>query len=172
MEGVLGAAAADNVEPAPNPDSLLRMEEIPVGTLVAPAPAYRESMGTGEGAAILAGILRGSGRLYYAAADASFWVPLRLVRPIPPEALPDDCLERFLSRLLLSLDAEECLVERHPDGLGLAIEIPRLDRAMVGELEGRLKDRLRALEIVPASMHALTLKLDLVSLPRAAGAGR
>lgn len=148
------------------------MEEIPVGTLVAPAPAYREAMGTGEGAAILAGVLRGSGRLYYATTDSSFWVPLRLVRPIPPEALPDDCLERFLSRILLSLEAEECVVERQPDGLGLAIELTRLTRAMAEELESRLGDRLRDLEIVPASMRALTLKLDLVSLPQAAGAGR
>ena len=148
------------------------MEEIPVGSLVAPAPAYRESMGTGEGAAILAGMLRGSGRLYYAATDSSFWVPLRLIRPIPPEALPEECLERFLSHLLLSLEAEECLFERQPDGLGLAIEIPRLARAMIEELEGRLGERLRDLDILPASMRALTLKLDLVSLPRAAGAGK
>jgi hypothetical protein len=148
------------------------MEEIPVGSLVAPAPAYRAAMGTGEGAAILAGILRGSGRLYYPATDASFWVPLRLVRPIPPEALPDDSLERFLSRLLLSLEAEECVVERQPDGLGLAVEVPRLGRATLEELEAWLGDRLRDLEILPASMRALTLKLDLVSLPRAAGAGR
>ncbi len=148
------------------------MEEIPVGSLVAPAPAYRESMGTGEGAAILAAILRGSGRLYYPEVDSSFWVPLRLVRPIPPEALPEDCLERFLSKLLLSLEAEECVVERQPDGLGLAIEIASLPRAAVEELERWLGGRLRDLEIVPASMRALTLKLDLVSLPLAAGAGR
>jgi hypothetical protein len=148
------------------------MEEIPVGTLVAPAPAYREAMGTGEGAAILAGILRGSGRLYYPEVDSSFWVPLRLVRPVPPEALPADCLERFLSRLLLSLEAEECVVERQPDGLGLAIELGRLSREMTEEIEGSLGDRLRGLEIVPASMRALTLKLDLVSLPQAAGAGK
>jgi hypothetical protein len=148
------------------------MEEIPVGTLVAPAPSYREAMGTGEGAAILAAILRGSGRLYYAATDASYWVPLRLVRPIPPEALPEECLERFLSRLLLSVGAEECLVERQPDGLGLAVEIPRLGRPMQADLEGWLGARLKDIEIVPASMRALTLKLDLVSLPPAAGAGR
>ncbi len=148
------------------------MEELPVGSLVAPAPQYREAMGTGEGAAILAGILRGTGRLYYAETDSSFWVPLRLVRPIPPEALPENCLERFLSRLLLSLEAEDCVVERQADGLGLAIEVSRLTRAMTEELETWLGDRLRDIEIVPASMRALTLKLDLVSLPQAKGAGR
>jgi hypothetical protein len=149
------------------------MEEIPVGSLVAPAPAYRDAMGTGEGAAILAAILRGNARIYYASTDCSFWVPLRLVRPIPPEALPEDCLERFLSRLLASLGAEECLIERLEDnGLGLAIEVPRLTRAMTEELEASLGGRLRDVEILPASMHALTVKLDLVSLPPAAGAGR
>jgi len=148
------------------------VDEIPVGSLVAPAPAYRAAMGTGEGAAILAGILRGSGRLYYAADDASFWVPLRLVRTIPPEALPEECLERFLSRLLLSLEAEECVVEQQPDGLGLALVLGRLTRPMVAELEAWLGGRLRELEIVPASMRAITLKLDLVSLPKAIGAGR
>ena len=148
------------------------MEELPVGTLVAPAPSYRTAMGTGEGAALLAGVLRGSGRLYYAPADTAFWVPLRLVRPIPEEALPEDCLERFLSRLLLSLEAEECVVERQPEGLGLSIDVPRFSRAMALELEAWLGARLRELEIVPASMRLLTLKLDLVSLPPAAGAGR
>lgn len=160
------------MKPDPKPDTLLPMEEIPVGSLVAPAPPYRESMGTGEGAAILAGIVRGSARLYYPATDASFWVPLRLVHPIPPAALPEECLERFLSRLLFLLDAEECLVERQEGGLGLAIEIPLLTRAMTEELEGWLGGRLRDLEILPASMRALTLKLDLVSLPQAIGTGR
>ncbi len=148
------------------------MDEIPVGSLVAPAPSYRAAMGTGEGAAILAGILRGSGRLYYAADDASFWVPLRLVRTIPPEAVPEECLERFLSRLLLSLEAEECVVERQPDGLGLAVTLGRLTRPMVKDLEARLGGRLREIEVVPGSMRTLTLKLDLVSLPKAVGAGR
>jgi hypothetical protein len=148
------------------------MEEIPVGSLVAPAPSYRAAMGTGEGAAILAAMLRGNVRLYYPATDTSFWVPLRLVRPIPPEALPDECLESFLSRLLLSLEAEECTVERHEGGLGLAIEVPRLTRARAADLEAGLGDRLRDLEIVPASMRTFTLKLELASLPPAAGTGR
>lgn len=147
------------------------MEEIPVGSLVAPAPSYRAAMGTGEGAAILAAILRGSGRLYYPANDATFWVPLRLVRPIPPEALPENCLERFLSGLLLSLEAEECVAERLEEGLGLAIEVARLTNERIAEMEAGLGTRLRDLEIVPASMRAVTLKLELVSLPPAAGAG-
>ncbi|MCK6462056.1 MAG: hypothetical protein L6Q95_19410 [Planctomycetes bacterium] len=148
------------------------MDEIPVGSLVAPAPSYRAAMGTGEGAAILMAILRGSGRLYYPATDASFWVPLRLVREIPPGALPDDCLETFLSRLLLSLEAEECVAERVAKGLGLAIEIPRVTRAMWEELKRKLGEGLQDIEIVPASMRAVTLKLEIGSLPPAAGAGR
>ncbi|HEX5137781.1 MAG TPA: hypothetical protein VFY93_12460 [Planctomycetota bacterium] len=148
------------------------MEEIAVGSLVAPAPSYRSAMGTGEGAAILMAILRGSGRLYYPATDSSFWVPLRLVREIPPEALPEECLETFLSRLFLSLAAEECVAERIPAGLGLSIEMARLTRAAEAELEGRLGDRLIDLEIVPASMRSITLRLELGSLPPAAGAGR
>jgi hypothetical protein len=148
------------------------MDEIPVGSLVAPAPSYRAAMGTGEGAAILMAILRGSGRLYYPATDGSFWVPLRLVREIPPGALPDDCLETFLSRLLLSLGAEECVAERVAKGLGLAIEIPRVTRAMAEELKRKLGEGLKDIEIVPASMRAVTLKLEIGSLPPAAGAGR
>jgi hypothetical protein len=117
-------------------------------------------------------ILRGSGRLYYPATDASFWVPLRLVREIPPEAVPEECLETFLSKLFLSLGAEECIAERLPDGFGLSIEMARLTRAAATELEARLGDRLRELEVAPASMRSITLKLELGSLPPAAGAGR
>jgi hypothetical protein len=129
-------------------------------------------MDTGEGAAILFAILRGSGRLYYPATDASFWVPLRLVRPIPPEALPEECLERFLSRLILLLEGEECVIERQEQSLGLAIGVPELARSRLRELEAWLGERLIDLSIVPASMHCLTLKLELGSLPPAAGAGR
>jgi hypothetical protein len=148
------------------------MEEIPVGALVAPAPSYREAMGTGEGAAILMEILRGSGRLYYPATDATFWVPLRLVREIPAEALPEATLERFLSSLLLSVEAEGCVAERMEGGLGLAIEVERLTHDAIRGIAANLAGKLKALEIVPASMRAVTLKLDLVSLPPAAGTGR
>jgi hypothetical protein len=127
-------------------------------------------MGTGEGAALLAGVQRGTGRLYYAATDRSFWVPLRLVRPIPPDVLPNDCLERFLSGILLFLDAEECIVERQDEGaIGLAVEAPRLTQETIDELRRRLGERLKALEVVPASMRLLSVRLDLVSLPAAAG---
>jgi len=149
------------------------MDDTPVGSLVAPAPSYRETMDTGEAAAVLMGVMRGNGRLYYAATDQTFWVPMRLVRPIPASVLPDDCLEQVLSRLLSSVDAEECTVERlGPDSLGLAIEIPRLTRGALRDLENWLGDRLREMEIVPASMRAVTLRLELASLPAAAGAGR
>jgi hypothetical protein len=129
-------------------------------------------MGTGEGAAILMAILRGSGRLYYPATDASFWVPLRLVREVPPDALPADSLESFLSGLLLSLGAEECVAERTAGGMGLSIEVAGVTRATATRLERELGERLRDIEIVPASMRSVTLKLELGSLPPAAGAGR
>lgn len=149
------------------------MEDIPVGSLVAPAPSYRETMDTGEAAAVLMGVMRGTGRLYYAATDRTFWVPMRLVRPIPAPVLPDDCLERVLSHLLSSLGAEECTVERlGPGSLGLAVEIPRLTRGVLRDMEGWLGSRLKDVEIVPASMRAITLRLELASLPEAAGAGR
>jgi len=149
------------------------MDDIPVGSLVAPAPSYRETMDTGEAAAVLMGVMRGNGRLYYAATDRTFWVPMRLVRPIPTDALPDGCLELVLSRLLCSLDAEECTVERlGPDRLGLAIEVPGLTRAALRETEEWLGSRLTDIEVLPASMRAVTLKLELASLPAAAGAGR
>jgi hypothetical protein len=117
-------------------------------------------------------ILRGSGRLYYPATDASFWVPLRLVREIPPDALPADSLESFLSGLLLSLGAEECVAERTAGGMGLSIEVAGVTRATAARLERELGERLRDIEIVPASMRSVTLKLELGSLPPAAGAGR
>jgi hypothetical protein len=147
------------------------VEELRAGDLVAPSPDYRASMGTGEGAAVLMGVLRGSARLYYPATDQSYWVPLRLVRPIPPEVLPPECLERYLADLLHFLDADECVVERLSSGtLGLSIEVPRLTRAQLDQLGGR--PGLRDLEVTPASMRGLTLKLDLGSLPAAAGGGR
>jgi hypothetical protein len=151
----------------------LLVQEIRIGDLVAPSPEYRASMGTGEGAAILMGVLRGSGRLYYPATDQSYWVPLRLVRPIPPEVLPPDCLERFLADLLLFLDADECVVERlGPDSMGLSVDVPRITRGQLDQLAARLARNLRDLEIAPASMRDLTLKLELGGLPAAAGGGR
>ena len=149
------------------------MDDIPIGSLVAPAPSYRETMDTGEAAAVLMGMMRGNGRLYYAATDRTFWVPMRLVRSIPASVLPEDCLERLLSRLLFFLEADECGVERlGPGSLGLAVETPRLTHDMLRQLEQWLGDRLREFEVLPASMRALTLKLELASLPAAAGAGR
>ena len=149
------------------------METPPVGSLVVPSPSYRETMETGEGAAVLLAILRGSGKLYYAGTDKTFWVPMRQVRPIPPEVLPPECLERFLSDLLLFLDAEACTVEEvGQDAMQLAIEVPAITRNRLEELIAKLASRLEDFELEPRSMRAVLFEMSLVSLPRAAGAGR
>ena len=59
-----------------------------VGSLVVPAPIYRESMETGEGAAILLEVRRSSGHLYYPGTDREYWVPTRQIGAIPAEAVP------------------------------------------------------------------------------------
>jgi hypothetical protein len=148
------------------------MDVPPVGSLVVPAPTYRDTMGTGEGAAVLMGLRRGSANLYYAASDRAYWVPTGKIRPIPPEAVPDDCRERLLSDLLLFLEADECVIDAaDSDGMVLSIEAPAQSRERLRELESMLGERLADFEIAPGSMRALNLHLDLVSLPAASGAG-
>ncbi|MHC4550018.1 MAG: hypothetical protein ACYTEZ_14700 [Planctomycetota bacterium] len=145
----------------------------PVGSLVVPSPTYRATMGTGEGAAVLLAVLRGNGKLYYASTDRTYWVPLRQVRPLPDGVLLAESLEAFLSRLLLFLETEECRVDEvEAETMRLALEIPALSRKRLQELGDRLGDRLADFTLEPRSMHALLLDLKLVSLPRAAGAGR
>ena len=145
---------------------------IPVGSLVAPSPAFRKAMGTGEGAAVLLSLRRGTGHLYYPGVDREFWVPLRDVRPIPPEVVPQASLERLLSDMLRALDADECLIEEvGENALTLLVEVDTLSGEQLDGLRASLGPRLRHHAVEPRSMRALHLRLELVSLPAHAGAG-
>ena len=147
--------------------------DIPVGSLVVPAPAYRDAMKTGEGGALLLAVKRGSGHLYYPGSDRSFWVPMRHVREIPEEALPEDCLERLLSSLILSFDADEVTIrEAGGNGMRLAIGHPGSTRDHLRRMEEFLGPRLQSYALEPGSMRVVTLVLELVSLPEPAGGGR
>jgi len=148
------------------------MQVPPVGSLVVPAPTYRETMGTGEGAAVLLALRRGSAHLYYPGQDCSHWVPTRHIRPIPADAVPADSLERFLHELLRFLEADECRVEEvGQDAMKLAVEGPGLNRARLAELERELGPRLADFAFEPRNMHAVLVRLDLVSLPASADTG-
>ena len=148
------------------------MKTPPVGSLVVPSPRYRETMGTGEAAAILMSLRRGSGNLYYAVSDQAYWVPLRQVRSIPADAVPEDCLEAVLSELLLFVRAEDCQIhEREGDSMYLTVESPGVSRDHLEELERGLGDRLDDFAIEPASMRALALHFHLIGLPDASSAG-
>ncbi len=148
------------------------MDSPPVGSLVVPSPDYRQSMRTGEGAAILLALRRGSGNLYYPGTDRRYWVPMRDVRPIPPEAVPEASLERLLSGLFLSLDAEECVIHGAGQGsLEVTVDHPGLTRDGLRALEARLGSRLADFACEPGSMRVATLRLSLVSLPAAADTG-
>ena len=149
------------------------MPRPPVGSLVAPSPAYRASMETGEGAALLLAILRGNARLYYPATDRAFWVPMRKVAPIPPDVVPEESLERLLSALLLFLETIECSVARYEDdAMELEISIPVLSSSWLEEVQAMLGERLADWVVDPGTMRNLMLKLALVSLPKPLGAGR
>ncbi len=148
------------------------MEAPPVGSLVVPSPDFRSAMRTGEGAAILLALKRGSGNLYYPGTDRRYWVPMRDVRPIPPEAVSEASLERLLSDLLLSLEAEECVIHaKGPASLDVAVDHPGLSRDALHALEQRLGARLADYAYEPGSMRVATLRLSLVSLPAAADTG-
>jgi len=148
------------------------MDTPAVGALVVPAPRYRDSLGLGEGAAILMALRRGSGQLYYAQGDRSYWIPIRSVRAIPSEAVPAGCRERFLHELLVFLAAEEAALEnRDGDRPTLCIETAGISRAQLTDLAARLGPRLVDYRVVPGSMRAVVLELDLTALPDAAGAG-
>jgi hypothetical protein len=130
-------------------------------------------MKTGEGAAILLALRRGSGNLYYPGTDRSFWVPMADVRAIPREAVPEGSLEALLSGLLLFLDAEECVIDEGGAGaMRLTIDHAGSTRAQLRELETTLGARLEDYAYEPASMRCARLRLSLVSLPTAAGDGR
>ena len=148
------------------------MDVPPVGSLVVPAPGFRETMGTGEGAAILLALRRGSAHLYYPGTDASYWVPTRNIRRIPRDAVAEQSLERFLTDLLLFLEADECRIDdAGDDTMKLAIESPGLTRARLRELEGDLGERLDDFAFEPRNMHAVLIRLRLVSLPASADTG-
>ncbi|MGQ0614084.1 MAG: hypothetical protein ACT4PV_10135 [Planctomycetaceae bacterium] len=148
------------------------MDSPAIGSLVVPSPSYRAAMGTGEGAALLLALRRGSGYLQYVSTDRAYWVPLRDVRRVPAEAVPASSLEHRLSSLLLSLNAEEVTLEdASPGAMRLAVDIPATSREALRDLEASLGGMLRGLAIEPGGRHALTLKLDLVSLPAPAGEG-
>jgi hypothetical protein len=147
--------------------------ELRVGSLVVPSPAFRSAMGTGEGAAVLLSLRRGNGHLFYTATDRAYWVPMRDVRGIPPEAVPEDCFERLLSDLVLSLEADECAVEtRDEEGVRLVLEIPGLTRPGLHRLIEWLGPRLRDYAFEAGSMRAMVLRVLLADLPASAGEGR
>lgn len=148
------------------------MEAPPVGSLVVPSPRYRETMGTGEGAAVLLAVRRGSGRLFYAGQDTSYWVPTNEVRAIPREAVPDDSLEALLTDLLLFVGAEECSVEAYADNaMELAVETAQLTRTQLAELETRFAKQVRSVDFAPRNMSRILLRINLLSLPGPAGTG-
>jgi hypothetical protein len=128
-------------------------------------------MGTGEGAALLTALKRGSAHLYYCGSDRGYWVTTSKVRRIPLTAVPDDCLERLLAELLLFLEAEGCVVEEIGQGsMKLAVEAPAASKERLHELEFRLASRLADFSIEPGSMRAVVLHMELVDLPMAADA--
>ncbi|MHC4959175.1 MAG: hypothetical protein ACYTGN_12470 [Planctomycetota bacterium] len=148
------------------------MQPPPVGSLVVPSPRYRETLATGEGAALLVGLRRGSGQLFYADADKGYWVPTSELRAIPAEAVPDGCLERFLSDVLLFLRAEECAVDAYaPGSMELAVEAPDLDAERHATLQERWGDHLERLDFAPRNMSRILLRLRLSRLPAPAAAG-
>ena len=149
------------------------MDNPPVGSLVVPSPRYRETMGTGEGAALLLGLRRGSGQLFYFGKDAAYWVPMNDVRAIPRIAVPRHCLEGLLSDVLLLVGAEACQVEQFSTEerrMELSVEAPELEQDRRRRLEWRLRGRLDSLDVAPRNMSRITVRLRLVHLPAPAPA--
>ena len=148
------------------------METPPVGSLVVPSPKFRETMGTGEGAALLLALRHGSGRLFYAAADTGYWIPMNEVRAIPREAVPDGCLETLLTDLLLFVGAEECSIDAYTgDSMELAVETAQLTRAQLAELETRFAEQVQSVDFAPRNMSRILLRINLLFLPGPAGTG-
>ena len=144
----------------------------PVGSLVVPSPEYRETMGTGEGAAVLLALRRGSGKLFYAAIDQTYWVPMNSVRAIPAEAVPEESLERLLTDLLLFLETEECDIEAYDrQSMELAVEAPALSREGLQTLESRWSKQVQNVDFAPRNMSRIKLLIRLGFLPDAASTG-
>jgi len=146
-----------------------RMDASDIGSLAVPAPLYRETMGTGEGAGVLLALRRGSAHLFYPGTDRGYWVPTRQVKTIPLDAVPAESLEGFLARILRFLRAEECVVIDF-DGRTITMEItyPGMDRAKLLELLELLGERLEDYAIRPGSMQVALLELRLRGLPEPA----
>ena len=143
-----------------------------IGSLVVASPKYRDTMGTGEGAAILLALRRGSGKLFYPDRDRTFWVPTNEVRAIPAAAVPEDSLERLLSDLLLFLNAEESNLEAYEgDRATIAIETAELTGRKLRELRWLYRGRIVEVDFSPRNMSRITLMIRLAHLPAPAGAG-
>ena len=137
-----------------------------VGSLVVPAPTYRTQMSTGDGAAVLLGVRRSSGHIFYPGTDREFWVPTRQIGEIPAEAVPPGSQEHFFSRLLVFLEAEECTLLEYDGGTAeLEITYPGISRNGLIELVSMLGDTLIDYTIKPGSMQVALLELRLANLP-------
>ncbi len=145
------------------------MDGSDIGSLAVPSPNYREQMEISEAAGVLLALRRGSAHLFYPGADQNYWVPTRHVATIPPAAVPEGCLENFLSRVLKFLRAEECAVIEF-DGTSATLEItyPGIDRAGFLSFLEFLGPRLANYVIEPGSMQVAQLQLQLCQLPPAA----
>ena len=144
----------------------LALDASDIGSLAVPSPQYRETMETGEGAGVLLALRRGSAHLFYPGTDRGYWVPTRHVKTIPLDAVPDDSLERYFSRLLRFLRAEECVVIDF-DGRSATLEItyPGMDRSKLREFIAMLGPTLEDYAIRPGSMQVALLQVHLVNLP-------
>jgi len=147
------------------------MEIPPVGSLVVPAPSFRDAMGTGDGAALLLDHQRGSAHLYYPGSQRAFWVHLRNVRGIPPDAVPPSSLEALLHRLLTDASAETCEIDDMDGQFVLSMTIPRLSDKQLDRILTAWGPRVRSYSLEPGNMHSVLLRLDLINLPPAHGGG-
>ena len=128
-------------------------------------------MSTGEGAAVLFGVRRSSGHLFYPGTDREFWVPTRQIGEIPAEAVPAESQEAYFSRVLLFLRTEECTLLEYGEGRAeLEITYPGIDRNELLKLISMLGDTLVDYSIKPGSMQVALLELHLANLPAPAPA--
>ena len=144
----------------------------PVGSLVVPAPEFRETMQTGEGAALMLSHQRGSAEIFYPGTQRTFWVPLDKIREVPQEAVAQGCLEDLLSAVIKDLETEECVMDPGEDGaILLTLGIPRLAQESLARLQATLGETLQLFLVEPGNMHRISLRLLLVNLPQAHEAG-
>lgn len=142
------------------------MDGSDIGSLAVPNPNYREQMEISEAAGVLLALRRGSANLFYPGVDRNYWVPTRHIATIPIEAVPEDCLEHFLSRILKFLRTEECtLLEFDGTSATLEITYPGVDREGFLSFLAFLGPRLENYVIEPGSMQVAQLQLQLNQLP-------